>query len=73
MRSFANFLSSSPLIHHLVVDQTGLQGEYRFLFGWNTDDDFLDSMQDQLGLRLKSAKTPVEILVVDHGEKASEN
>ena len=73
MRSFASFLSGSPLIHHLVMDKTGLQGEYEFLFGWNTDDDFLDSMQDQLGLRLESAKTPVEILVVDHAEKASEN
>jgi bla regulator protein blaR1 len=31
------------------------------------------AIQDQLGLKLESKKGPVEILVIDHAEKASEN
>jgi uncharacterized protein (TIGR03435 family) len=31
------------------------------------------AVQEELGLRLESAKGPVEILVIDHAEKASEN
>ena len=31
------------------------------------------ALQEQLGLRLESQKGPVEILVIDHVEKASEN
>ena len=31
------------------------------------------ALEGQLGLRLKSAKVPVEYLVVDHIEKATEN
>jgi len=30
-------------------------------------------MQEQLGLKLESAKGPVEILVIDHVERPSEN
>jgi uncharacterized protein (TIGR03435 family) len=31
------------------------------------------AVQEQLGLRLESAKAPVEVLVIDHAEKPSEN
>jgi uncharacterized protein (TIGR03435 family) len=31
------------------------------------------AVQEQLGLKLESAKGPVEILVIDHAEKAAEN
>jgi len=31
------------------------------------------ALQEQLGLRLKAAKVPVELLVIDHVEQASEN
>ena len=30
-------------------------------------------IQEQLGLRLRSQKAPVEMLVIDHAEKPSEN
>jgi uncharacterized protein (TIGR03435 family) len=33
----------------------------------------LDAIQDQLGLKLQSAKDAVEILVIDHAEQPSEN
>ena len=31
------------------------------------------AIQEQLGLKLESQKSPVEILVIDHVEKPSEN
>ncbi len=31
------------------------------------------AIQEQLGLRLRSEKAPVEVLVIDHAEKPSEN
>lgn len=35
--------------------------------------DIFTAMQEQLGLKLESAKGPVEILVIDHVERLSEN
>jgi uncharacterized protein (TIGR03435 family) len=31
------------------------------------------ALEEQLGLKLKSAKGPVDLLVIDHVERASEN
>jgi len=35
--------------------------------------DLFAALQDQLGLKMEVKKGPVEVLVVDHAEKASEN
>lgn len=70
---FADLLSGNPNIHRPVVDKTGLRGQYVFLLGWDSDDDFLDAIQEQFGLKLESARALVEILVVDHAEKPSGN
>ena len=64
-----------------IVDQTGLAGEYDVTLKWTpdaTDQDpaatsLFTAIQEQLGLRLESAKAPVEILVIDSAQKASEN
>ena len=42
----------------------------------NADDalpDLFSALQDQLGLKLESAKAPVDVIVIDHVEKPSEN
>jgi uncharacterized protein (TIGR03435 family) len=65
-----------------VLDQTGLTGKYYFGFRFQSvsrPSDQADSpsifsaVQDELGLRLDKQKGPVEMLVVDHLEKPSEN
>jgi uncharacterized protein (TIGR03435 family) len=67
-----------------VVDKTGLTGLYDIHLDppqpLPTVDDTPDSgpsiftmLEEQLGLKLVSAKEPVELLVVDHIERPSEN
>jgi uncharacterized protein (TIGR03435 family) len=67
-----------------VVNQTGLTGDFNFKLHWTPDsvpaqeqtgDDvsIFTALQEQLGLRLRSAKAPVEVLVIDHVEKPTAN
>ena len=67
-----------------VLDQTGLTGKYDFKveatpeFRINRDPDptdisIFDALQRTLGLKLEARKVPVEILIVDHIEKPTEN
>jgi uncharacterized protein (TIGR03435 family) len=72
-----------------VIDRTGLTGEYDFTVRWVPDEGQPNSGSDapppdssgpsifaaiqELGLKLKAIKGPVEVLVVDHLEKPSEN
>jgi len=69
-------------MHALVRDRTGLAGtfDYSVLFSWvdNPTDvtappPLTIALQQQLGLSLEKAKGPVEVLVIDHVEKPSEN
>jgi len=69
-----------------VTDNTGLMGNHDFVLKykgrWDRDRsaDDLDPMppmdralQEQLGLKVETAKGPVTVLVVDHVDKPSEN
>lgn len=65
-----------------VIDKTGLTGDidYDILIApptGNTQEDvnrsIMDAIKEQLGLKLESAKDPIEILVVDKVDKPSEN
>ncbi len=69
-----------------VIDKTGFTGRYNFTLkahGARERDRKADDLnpiptletaiQDQLGLKLESAKGPTQILVIDHIEKPSDN
>ena len=82
----------------VVIDRTGLQGEYDYTLDWAPEPgqggpesiglppraepaapsdskgpSIFTALQEQLGLKLDSEKGPVEILVIEHVEKPSEN
>jgi uncharacterized protein (TIGR03435 family) len=72
-----------------VIDKTGLTGKYDFTLKWIPDSamdvhssgaetqenlpQLFTALQEQLGLRLASAKAPVDVIVVDHADMPSEN
>ena len=72
-------------LRRAVIDKTGLTGTYDLHLKWSdaplntTDPDTLNrpsiftAVTEQLGLKLESAKGPVEVIVIDHVERPSEN
>jgi uncharacterized protein (TIGR03435 family) len=64
----------------VVIDRTGLQGSYdldlEFAPDLSTPSDLTSiftAVQEQLGLKLESTKGPVEVIVIDHVERPTEN
>ena len=61
----------------MVLDKTGLNGYYDFTLQWeageNAGPSLITALREQLGLKLSSEKTTVDVLVIDHAEKPSEN
>jgi uncharacterized protein (TIGR03435 family) len=81
MPQLAMFLSEA-LLHHPVIDKTGLDGRYDFRSAVIvTKEDFENgTVQDmwlpavsEMGLKLTQAKGPVEKFVIDHAERPTEN
>jgi uncharacterized protein (TIGR03435 family) len=63
-----------------VVDSTGLAGIYNLNLDFTLDEsmsaegeNLFEAVQRQLGLKLEARKGPVEVVVLDHVEKPSEN
>jgi len=66
-----------------VVNQTGLTGRYAFTLDWwpanripPPDSDapsMFKALEEQLGLKLEATRGPIEMLVIDHAEKPSDN
>ncbi len=84
MKEFADYISG-PL-QKPVVDQTGLPGRYDFTinFAPYLPDDMrtmrpdatsvlLAALQGEVGLKLEARRLMVDVLVVDHVEKPSDN
>jgi uncharacterized protein (TIGR03435 family) len=72
----------SSRLHRLVVDKTGLTGIYDVKLSWSPGEDegvpayanpsmpsLFVALQEQLGLRLETGKTTMDVLVIDHLEK----
>jgi uncharacterized protein (TIGR03435 family) len=80
MELLARRLSRDRDIAKIVVDRTGLKGTFDFELDWapaqaeSADHPAIfTAIQEQLGLRLESAKVPIEAVVIDRVERPSDN
>jgi uncharacterized protein (TIGR03435 family) len=94
MTRFADALSVA--LGAIVVDRTGIEGQYDVSFQWTPDSSeprisksgeplpmppadtapgpsIFTALQEKLGLRLESRKVPVEVIVIEHANRPSEN
>ena len=67
-------------VGNVVTDRTGLSGEYDFTLEWApnlndsaTSPSLFTALNEQLGLKLEAAKSPVQALVIDRIERPTEN
>ena len=85
MQELAYWLSVQ--LNQPIIESTGLTGRYDLKLEWAEDDSqtpdvaptevakwsIFSAVQYQLGLKLESTKGPVEVLLIDHVERASVN
>jgi len=80
--SLANLVMNLPSqVGRIVIDKTGLEGAYDVTLEWapegadssDTLPSIFTAIEEQLGLKLVPAKDPVDVIVVDHIERPSEN
>ena len=78
MTTLANSLSQ--VMGRPVIDNTDLKTNFDYKLVWappeqmnSTAPSIFTALKEQLGLRMESTKGPVEMLIIDSAEKASEN
>jgi uncharacterized protein (TIGR03435 family) len=75
MGGFADWFVYQPECDRVVVDRTGLTGEYDFKLDWTEDNGhgvspdaplpgLFTALHEQLGLELKPDKAPVDVVIV---------
>jgi uncharacterized protein (TIGR03435 family) len=99
MHILAEQLTRMNTLGRLVVDKTGLAGNYNFTLRWTPDNDpfpglrqmlresdglgaqatdaaespLFTALREQLGLKLESQKSSVDVIVIDHIDPPSPN
>jgi uncharacterized protein (TIGR03435 family) len=76
MNNFLIFLSST--VERVVIDRTGLQGSYDVEFDWSSESgsdkpSLFTAVQEQLGLKLEPDRGPVDVVVIDHIARPTED
>ena len=66
----------------IVRDETGLDRTYDYTLEWTPDDpahsdssgpSLFTALKEQLGLKLEMQKRPVDVVMIDHIERPSQN
>jgi uncharacterized protein (TIGR03435 family) len=74
--------SLSNPVGRKIIDKTSLTGKYEVNLTWAWNDEpgsgdngpsIFTALQEQLGLKLESARAPIDVVVIDHIERPSEN
>jgi uncharacterized protein (TIGR03435 family) len=71
--------SLSGIVGRVIVDKTGLTALYDIDLTWSPDNEpdtgpsIFTALQEQAGLKLEPAKAPLDVVVIDHIERPSEN
>jgi uncharacterized protein (TIGR03435 family) len=72
----------SSMADRLVIDRTGLTGTFDWSLRWTPDPSasaandsisLFTALQEQLGLKLEPTRGPVDVLVIDHAERPTED
>jgi bla regulator protein blaR1 len=89
MEGIAHSLTATGRLDHPLVDQTGLSGNFDYFIEWSRaastvsasstgvpdpqGPTYLEALKEQLGMKIASARAPLEFLIIDHIERPSEN
>jgi uncharacterized protein (TIGR03435 family) len=82
MASFILADNLSSQLGRIVVDKTGLNGNFTFKLEWTPDSvrdadatapPLFTALTEQLGLTLEATKEPVDVLVIDSVQRPTEN
>lgn len=65
MPALADYLSGGGAAGRLVIDKTGLAGEYDFNLDYEPGPALLTAVEEHLGLKMTPARGSIEVLVVD--------
>jgi uncharacterized protein (TIGR03435 family) len=74
-------MNLSSTVGRIIVDNTELAGGYDFTLEWaplgadasDPRPSIFTALEEQLGLKLKPARGPVDVIVVDSIQRSSEN
>jgi uncharacterized protein (TIGR03435 family) len=81
MATIASQMMSFGMLDRPVIDQTGLTGNYDFRIQFTPESPgfdapgptFIEALKEQAGLKLVPGKRPIDIIIVDHLERPTEN